>query len=73
LKPLTTTAAEAMIQAMKDLSEKKIDAKDAQAIAQLGIGVVQAANAEIAFIRATKSLPLDGGFGDNVRFLEPPK
>ena len=71
-KPITTTAAEMMIQAMQDLRDKKIDAKDAQAIAQLGIGVVQAANAEIQFIRTTKAIPVGSGMGNKMDFLEPP-
>lgn len=71
-KPITTVAAEMMIQAMKDLREKKIDAKDAQAIAQLGIGVVNAANAEVQFIRTTKAIPAGSGMGNKMQFLEPP-
>ena len=73
MKPMVTQAAEIMIQAMKDLQENKIEAKDAQAIAQLGIGVVQAANAEIQFIRTTKAIPVGGTFGTDMRFLEPPE
>jgi len=72
-KPMTTTASEIMIQAMRDLKDKKIDPKEAQAIAQLGIGVVQAANAEIQFIRATKAIPSGSGMGNKMQFLEPPK
>lgn len=72
MKPMVTEAAEIMVQAMKDLSTNKIDPREAQAIAQLGIGVVQAANAEVQFIRVTKALPKGGIFGDDVRFLEPP-
>lgn len=71
-KPMTTVAAEMMIEAMKDLREKKIDAKDAAAIAQLGIGVVQAANAEIQFMRTTKAIPLNSGMGNQLQYLEPP-
>lgn len=71
-KPMTTVAAEIMIEAMKDLREKKIDAKDATAIAQLGIGVVQAANAEIQFMRTTKAIPLNSGMGNQLQYLEPP-
>lgn len=70
-KPITTIAAEMMIEAMKDLREKKIDAKDAQAIAQLGIGVVQAANAEIQFMRTTKAIPMNSGMGNQLQYLEP--
>ncbi len=70
-KPMTTVAAEMMIQAMKDLREKKIDAKDAQAIAQLGIGVVNAANAEVQFIRTTKAIPDGSGMGNKLQYLEP--
>jgi len=70
-QPMTTVAAQMMIDAMRDLREKKIDAKDAQAIAQLGIGVVNAANAEIQFIRATKAIPLGSGMGTKMNYLEP--
>jgi hypothetical protein len=72
MKPMVMEAAELMIQTMKDLSAKKIDSKDAQVIAQLGIGVVQAANAEVQFIRATKAIPVDGTFGTDMRFIDPP-
>lgn len=72
-KPMTTVAAQLMIDAMRDLREKKIDAKEAQAIAQLGVGVVNAANAEIQFIRATKAIPDGSGMGNKMQFLEPPK
>lgn len=71
--PMVREAADLMIQAMKDLREKKIGPKDAQAIAQLGIGVVQSANAEVQFVRATKALLPAGVFGSDVRFLEPPE
>lgn len=71
-KPMTTIASELMIEAMRDLKAKKIDAKDATAIAQLGIGVVQAANAEVQFIRATKAIPNGSGMGNKMQFLEPP-
>jgi hypothetical protein len=70
-EPMTTTAATMMLGAMRDLREKKIEAKEAQAIAQLGMGVIQAANAEIQFIRATKAIPCNSGMGDRMRFLEP--
>jgi hypothetical protein len=73
MKPMTTEVAELMIQAMKDLTAKKIDAKGATAIAQLGIGVVQAANAEIKFMQVTKAIPTHGVYGTDIRFLEPPE
>lgn len=72
MKPMVTEAAELMIQAMKDLGTKKISTQEAQAIAQLGMSVVQAANAEVQFIKVTKALPKGGAFGDDVLFLEPP-
>jgi len=71
MKPMVTEASELMIQAMKDLKDKKITTQEAQAIAQLGVGVVSAANAEIQFIRTTKALPVGGGFGTEIKFLEP--
>lgn len=70
-KPITATAAELMVQAMHDLRAKKIDAKEATAMAQLGIGIVQAANAEVAFIKAVKGLPMNGAMGNKVSYLEP--
>ena len=72
-KPMIREAAELMIQTMKDLREKKIDAKEAQTIAQLGMGVVQAANAEVQFVRASKAVLNGGIFGSDVRMLEPPE
>jgi len=73
VKPMTTQACEIMIQAMKDLKDKKIEAKDAQAVATLGIAIVQACNAEVQFIRATKAIPVGSGMGNKVDFLEPPR
>ena len=72
-RPMVREAAELMLQAMKDLSAKKITAQEAQSLAQLGISVVQAANVEVSFIKATKAIPADGVFGTDVRFLEPPE
>jgi len=72
MKPMVTEAAELMIQAMRDLSAKKIDPKEAQAIAQLGMSVVQAGNAEVAFVKAAKAVVKGGVFGDDIRMLEPP-
>jgi len=69
--PLTTQASHLMIDAMKKLSKKEIDPKEASAIAQLGIGVVQAANAEIQFIRTAKGLPAQSMFGSHIMYLEP--
>ena len=71
-KPMTTLASETMLQAMKDLKDKKIDPKEAQAIAQLGMSIVQAANSEIQFIKATKTILKTGSFGNDIQFLEPP-
>lgn len=71
--PMVREAAELMIQAMKDLTTKKIKPQEAQSIAQLGVGVVQAANSEVNFIKATKAIPCDGEFGTDMRFLEPPE
>ncbi len=73
MKPMVTEAAELMIQAMKDLREKKIDTKEASAIAELGMGVVQAGNAEVQFVRATKAVVNGGIFGSDIRMLEPPE
>lgn len=72
VKPMTRQACEIMIQTMKDLKDKKIEAKDAQAVATLGIAIVQACNAEVQFIRATKSIPVGSAMGKTVDFLEPP-
>lgn len=72
-KPMVREAAELMLQAMKDLSEKKIGTAEAQSLAQLGISIVQAANVEVNFIKATKAVPNDGVFGTDMRFIEPPE
>jgi hypothetical protein len=72
MTPIVLQAAEIMVQAMKNLNEKKISPQEATAMAQLGISVVQAANAEVQFIRATKTIPTTGIFGTDVRFIEPP-
>ena len=73
VKPMTAQACEIMIQAMKDLKEKKIDTKEAQAVATLGIAIVQACNAEVQFIRATKAIPVGSAMGKTMDFLEPPR
>lgn len=71
-KPMIREASELMIQAMHDLREKKIDTKEATALAQLGMTIVQAANAEVQFVKASKAVLHGGIFGDDVRMLEPP-
>lgn len=71
-KPMIREASELMIQAMKDLRERKIETKEATALAQLGMTIVQAANAEVQFVKAAKGVLRGGIFGDDVRMLEPP-
>lgn len=70
---ILTQASSMMIDAMKAVKDKKMEPKEAQAIAQLGIGVVQAAKTEVDFIRATKAVVRGGVLGDssNIQFLEP--
>lgn len=70
---ILSQASSMMIEAMRAVKEKTMDPKEATAIAQLGMGVVQAANAEVGFIKATKAIITGGVLGDskNVQFLEP--
>jgi len=69
---MTTTAAKAMLDAMHKLTAKEITPHEAQGIAMLGKGVIDAANAEINFIKTVKAMPSDGGmFGKRVLYLEP--
>ena len=70
---ILTQASSMMIEAMQAVKAKTMDPKDAQAIAQLGIGVVQAAKTEVEFIRATNAVVRGGILGDSsaIQFLEP--
>ncbi len=70
-EPIVRTAADIMIGAMKDLKEKKITPQEAKGIALLGKGVIDAANAEIKFIRTVKALQRGGIFSNNIQYLEP--
>ena len=70
-KGMVPETAELLLQTMRDVRDKKVSADDAKVIAQLGVGVIAAANAEVQFIRATQALPKGGIFGDEVKFLEP--
>ena len=62
-----------MVEAMKSVKDKTMDPKEATAIAQLGMGVVSAANAEVGFIKATKAIVQNGVLGSatDIQFLEP--
>lgn len=71
-KSMTTIAAEMMLDAMRKLNNKEINPQEAQGIAVLGKGVIDAANAEISFIRTVKGMPSNGGmFGKTILYLEP--
>lgn len=62
-----------MVEAMRAVKDKTMDPKEATAIAQLGMGVVGAANAEVGFIKATKAIVSNGVLGSarDIQFLEP--
>lgn len=68
---MTTTAAKMMLDAMKRLNNKEISPQEAQGIAVLGKGVIDAANAEINFIKTCKAMPKGGLFGTAMIYLEP--
>ncbi len=70
---ILTQASSMMIEAMQAVKNKLMDPKEASAIAQLGIGVVQAAKTEVEFIRATNAVVRGGILGDSkdIQFLEP--
>lgn len=68
---LTGEAVRIMIDAMKKLRAKEITPQEAQGIAMLGKGVIDAANAEISFIKTVKALPVHGVFSNNIQFIEP--
>lgn len=68
---MTLTAARMMLDAMKRLNEKQITPQEAQGIAVLGRGVIDAANAEINFIKTCKAMPKGGLFGTSMIYLEP--
>lgn len=69
---MTTVAARTMLEAMRKLSNKEITTQEAQGIAMLGKGVIDAANVEVNFIRTMKAMPSNGGmFGKKVVYLEP--
>lgn len=68
---ITYTAAKMMLDAMKALKEKKITPQEAQGVAMLGKGVVDAAQAEINFIKTCKAMPKNGLFGQKLIYLEP--
>jgi hypothetical protein len=70
-KPMLSQATEMMLDAMRQVRNKTMDPKDASAIAQLGIGVINAANAETSFIKIVRGLPRGGIFGDHIQYLDP--
>lgn len=71
-KAMTTEAAQMMLEAMRALKEKSMTPQEATSMAVLGKTVIDAANAEIQFIRTVKAMPNNGGmFGKNVVYLEP--
>jgi len=68
---MTVTAAKTMLEAMTKLKNKEITPQEAQGIAMLGKGVIDAVNAEINFIKVTKAMPNNGLFGNELKFIEP--
>ena len=70
-KPMLRQASEMMLDAMRKVRDKNMDPKEATAIAQLGMGVINAANAETSFIKTVRGLPRGGIFGDHIQYLEP--
>lgn len=68
---MTTTAAKMMLDAMRRLNQKEITPQEAQGIAVLGKGVIDAAQAEIQFIKTCKAMPKNGLFGKTLVYLEP--
>ncbi|MFA6688839.1 MAG: hypothetical protein WCS18_05105 [Sphaerochaetaceae bacterium] len=70
-KPMLSQASEMMLEAMRKVRDKTMDPKEATAIAQLGLGVINAANAETAFIKTVRGIPRGGVFGDRIQYLEP--
>lgn len=64
-------ATSIMLEAMRNLKEKKIDAKEAASFALLGHSVIEAAREITAFAKVTGYLPSDSVYGSRLQPLEP--
>lgn len=64
-------ATQMMLDAMRDLREKKISPQEGATIAMLGKGVCDMAHETTNFVRATGFLPFDSAFGEKLREIEP--
>lgn len=64
-------ATSMMLEAMRDLKEKKISPQEANSIALLGKGITDMAREATNFVRATGMIPTDSAFGSTFRNIEP--
>ena len=64
-------ATSMMLEAMRDLKEKKISPQEANSIALLGKGITDMAREATNFVRATGMIPTDSAFGSTFRDIEP--
>lgn len=60
-----------MLEAMRDLKDKKITPQEANSIALLGKGITDMAREATNFVRATGMIPTDSAFGSTFRDIEP--
>lgn len=73
LKPTSPMyqATSMMLEAMRDLKDKKISPQEANSIALLGKGITDMAREATNFVRATGMIPTDSAFGLTFRDIEP--
>ena len=64
-------ATSLMLDAMRDLKEKKISPQEGATIAMLGKGVCDMAKEVCNFVKATGFIPVDSAFGSDLREIEP--
>ena len=64
-------ATSMMLDAMRDLREKKISPQEGATIAMLGKGVCDMAREATNFAKATGFIPFDSAFGSDLREIEP--
>lgn len=64
-------ATSLMLDAMRDLKEKKISPQEGATIAMLGKGVCDMAKEACNFVKATGFIPVDSAFGSDLREIEP--
>ena len=64
-------ATSMMLEAMRDLKEKRISPQEANSIALLGKGITDMAREATNFVRATGMIPTDSAFGRDFRDIEP--